>query len=161
MARPKRTSAKKAGNQAVKAAPVKTAEVKAAEELKVEEVTAAAEAAETETAKTAEEITTGTEETETKAVEETVAEPKKKGRKPGTKNKAKAEPATEMKGENVFVEVDGRQFKTEEVVEKVRAAWVAGGHRAGNIKKLDVYINMNELRAYYVINEKNTGSIEL
>lgn len=154
MARPKRTSvAKKTGNQTVKTTPVKAAEVKEAEEQKVEEMTT--EAVETE--KKAEEIIVSPAE----ATEESVTEPKKKGRKPGTKNKVKAEPVAEVKGENVFVELDGRQFKTEEVLEKVRTAWVAEGHRAGNIKKLDVYINMNEFRAYYVINEKNTGSIEL
>lgn len=99
---------------------------------------------------------------EAKKAEEQPAEgPKRKGRKPGSKNKVKKEKAAVEKTENVFVESAGYQYKTEDVVANVRAAWVAGGHRAGTIKKLNVYINMDERKAYYVINEKVTGNISL
>lgn len=87
-------------------------------------------------------------------------EPKKRGRKPGVKNKAKVVKEVE-KTENIFVESAGYQYKTEDVVANVRAAWVAEGHRAGSIKSLNIYINMDERKAYYVINDKNTGSVEL
>lgn len=90
-----------------------------------------------------------------------VEEPKRKGRKPGTKNKGKEEAAANEKTENVFVEASGFQYNTEDIVANVRAAWVAEGHRAATIKKLNVYINMDERKAYYVINEKATGSVEL
>lgn len=91
-------------------------------------------------------------------VEEKAAdEPKRKGRKPGSKNKVKTEKAVAEKTESVFVELDGNKFETDDIVARVRAAWVAEGHRAGNIKKLSVYINMNESRAYYVINDKAEG----
>ena len=73
----------------------------------------------------------------------------------------KKEKVAAEKTENVFVESAGYQYKTEDVVANVRAAWVAEGHRAGTIKKLNVYINMDERKAYYVINEKVTGNISL
>lgn len=89
--------------------------------------------------------------------EKAADEPKRKGRKPGSKNKVKTEKAVAEKTESVFVELDGNKFETDDIVARVRAAWVAEGHRAGNIKKLSVYINMNESRAYYVINDKAEG----
>lgn len=96
---------------------------------------------------------------EKKAVVKT-EETQKRGRKPGTKAGAKTV-KEDGKTENVFVESAGYQYKTKDVVDKVRAAWVAEGHRAGSVKSLNIYINMDERRAYYVINDKNTGSVEL
>lgn len=114
------------------------------------------------------------------AVEETVAEPaaeaveaaeteeapKKRGRKPGAKNKPKETKTTkavkETENKNVvYVETAGMQYKVDDVVANVQAAWVAEGHRVSSIKSLNVYINMDERMAYYVINDKNTGSVSL
>lgn len=41
------------------------------------------------------------------------------------------------------------------------AAYVAEGHRASAIKKLTIYLKPEERKAYYVINEKATGDIDL
>ena len=35
---------------------------------------------------------------------------------------------------------------------KVEEAYKADGHRPGNIKSMQVYLNLDERRAYYVIN---------
>lgn len=113
----------------------------------------------------AEEAAEEVKEADKEAVKEEM--PKKRGRKPGVKNKAKAEKApakvekTAEKTENIFVESAGYQYKTEDIAANVRAAWVAEGHRAGSIKTLNIYINMDERTAYYVINDKNTGSVGL
>lgn len=93
--------------------------------------------------------------------------PKRRGRKPGAKNKPKeVKAAKETKAaaenkNNVFVEFAGKQYKTEDVIASIQAAWVAEGHRVGSIKSLNVYIKPEECRAYYVINEKNIGSVSL
>lgn len=102
---------------------------------------------------------------EDKAAEEE-KEMKKVGRKPGSKNKpkeTKSETAvSETENKNVvYVEAAGKQYKVDDVVEKVHKAWVADGHRISTIKSLNVYINMDERMAYYVINDKNTGSVEM
>lgn len=143
----KKAPAKKTAPMVENTAPVKVAEVKPAE---VKEVATAVK--EEKAVKAVE---------EKKVVEQPTEEPKKKGRKPGTKNKVKAEKAVADKTENIFVESAGYQFNTEEIVANVRAAWVAEGHRVSSIKKLNVYINMDERKAYYVINEKATGSVNL
>ena len=49
----------------------------------------------------------------------------------------------------------------EEVMEKAKAAYVAEGHRAASIKTLRLYIKPEERKAYYVINDKAAGCIEL
>ena len=48
-----------------------------------------------------------------------------------------------------------------ELVEKVKALYVAEGHRESSIKSLQIYIKPQMWRAYYVINGKITGEIEL
>ena len=48
-----------------------------------------------------------------------------------------------------------------DIVEKVKAAYVAEGHRESSIKSLKVYLKPQEWKAYYVINNKIEGQISL
>lgn len=91
-------------------------------------------------------------------------ETKRPGRKPGSKNKstvAKTETKKVEKKEEVFVQFAGEEYSVEEVMEKAKAAYVAEGHRAAAIKSVRLYIKPEEHKAYYVINEKAAGSIDL
>lgn len=105
---------------------------------------------------------------ETKAAVEAVAEAvvtekKKPGRKPGNKTAEKATKKVE-KPENqeiVYVQFAGEEFVVAEAMEKAKAAYVAEGHRASAIKSLRLYIKPEERKAYYVINDKAAGSIDL
>ena len=54
-----------------------------------------------------------------------------------------------------------RNLVVEDVMEKAKAAYVAEGHRACAIKSVRLYIKPEERKAYYVINDKAAGSIEL
>lgn len=93
-----------------------------------------------------------------------VTEKKRPGRKPGSKNKstvAKEEAKKSGKKDEVFVQFAGEEFVVEEVMDKAKAAYVAEGHRASAIKSIRLYIKPEERKAYYVINEKAAGSIEL
>mgnify|MGYP001057814548 CR=1 FL=1 len=45
--------------------------------------------------------------------------------------------------------------------EKAKAAFVAQGHRASTIKHLALYVKPEEQKAYYVINGKESGSVDL
>lgn len=47
----------------------------------------------------------------------------------------------------------------EQLKQAAQAAYVAEGHRASTIKKLSLYVKPEERKAYYVINEKVTGSV--
>lgn len=61
----------------------------------------------------------------------------------------KAEPVQET-----FFEFDGGQIMAESIVEKIKEAYKADGHRVSSIKSLRTYVNLYERKAYYVINDK-------
>ena len=48
-----------------------------------------------------------------------------------------------------------------ELVAKIKAEYVADGHRESSIKALQVYVKPQEWAAYYVINNKITGRMDL
>ena len=99
---------------------------------------------------------------EEKATEVAVAE-KKPAKKAAAKKTtdAKAEAKKVEKKDEVFVQFAGEEFVVEDVMEKAKAAYVAEGHRACAIKSVRLYIKPEEKKAYYVINDKAAGSIEL
>ena len=76
---------------------------------------------------------------------------KKPAAKRSTVKKEKAE-KPELKPE-VFIEYQHQQASQLSIVDKVKAAFVASGHRASSIKSLQIYIKPEEYKAYYVIND--------
>lgn len=74
---------------------------------------------------------------------------------------AKTEAKKVEKKDEVFVQFAGEEFVVEEVMEKAKAAYVAEGHRVSAIKSVRLYIKPEERKAYYVINDKAAGSIDL
>ena len=99
---------------------------------------------------------------ETVKAEEAVTE-KKTAKKPVAKKSTTAKTETKKveKKDEVFVQFAGEEFVVEEVMEKAKAAYVAEGHRACAIKSVRLYIKPEERKAYYVINDKAAGSIDL
>lgn len=93
------------------------------------------------------------------------AEEKKPAAKKTTAKKSTAKKPAAKRGpkkqvekiQEVFVEYNGDQFLTGEIVEKIHEEYRAEGHRVGAIKSLRVYIDPAERRAYYVINDKAEG----
>ena len=82
---------------------------------------------------------------ETKAVETKAAAPAKKpARKPAVKS-------------TVTVQFAGKEFKTADIVESVKAAYTG----EAPIKTVDVYVKPEEGKAYYVVNGDVTGAVEL
>ena len=59
-----------------------------------------------------------------------------------------------------FVEYNGKQVEEKELIASVKKVWVEAGNKVGDIKTLDLYIKPEEASVYYVINEKESGSIE-
>ena len=85
---------------------------------------------------------------------------KKPAAKRSTAKKEKAE-KPELKPE-VFIEYQHQQASQLSIVDKVKAAFVASGHRASSIKSLQIYIKPEEYKAYYVINDnKYNGEVDL
>lgn len=97
---------------------------------------------------------------EAKAVEVKAEEPKKetkatvkKETKPAAKKETKAAPTTKL-----TLQVNGREDLTmDSLVDRVKAAYVAEGHKADLIKNIEVYIKLSENMAYYVIDGYASG----
>ena len=90
-------------------------------------------------------------ETGTKKVEKAKTTVKKAAKKT-VKEPAKTE---------FIVEFQGNAASVANLEDKVKAQFVAEGHRAGCIKTLNIYIKPEDYKAYYVINDKFTGSVDL
>lgn len=79
---------------------------------------------------------------------------------PAKKAAPKKAAAKKEASQNVYIQFGGKETLTTEILELVKQAWVAEGHRASSIKSLNVYVKPEESAAYYVINEKTTGKVE-
>lgn len=90
----------------------------------------------------------------TKAVVEK-AEPVVK--KAATKAKKEKQPAKT----EIIVQYQQNAANLGELEDKVKKQFVAEGHRAGCIKTLNIYVKPEEYKAYYVINDKFFGSVDL
>ena len=88
---------------------------------------------------------------EVKAVE--VEAPKAETKKAPAK---KEEATTE-----IVLQFNGQEVVVANVEETVKAQYVAEGHRVSSIKSLTVYVKPEEYSAYYVINGKVTGRVDL
>ena len=99
--------------------------------------------------------------TEVKA-EAAKVEKKKPGRKPGT---TKSKPAKAAKKEEaaveIYVQYGPGESSVQAIVEKIKAEYVEQGHRASSIKSLKVYLKPEDSAAYYVINDKVAGRVNL
>lgn len=93
--------------------------------------------------------------TKTKAAEKE-APRAKRGPKPGAKKAAKED----LKPE-VFIQFQNKEAVVEEAVEKAKGQFVADGHRVSTIKTLQIYLKPEEGAAYYVINQKFAGRVDL
>lgn len=126
----------------VKEAAAKTAD---ATEKTVKEV---AEKTQTAAAKTADAAEKTVKKAETKV--------KAAAKKPAAKKAAK-----EVLKPEITVQYQNLEVTTEVVEERVKAQFAAEGHRVGTIKKLNIYVKPEEYAAYYVINDKFTGRVDL
>ncbi len=108
-----------------------------------------AKAAETKVKETAKKAETATAK-KTAAAKTTV-------RKTAAKAAAKTAPA---KAE-IAIQYQNNEVDLDKVEERVKAQYVSEGHKAGSIKKINIYVKPEEYSAYYVINEKFSGRVDL
>jgi hypothetical protein len=57
----------------------------------------------------------------------------------------------------VYVQHKNDEILTKDIVHQIEEGFIAEGHRASTIKSLQVYLNIHEKKAYYVINGKAEG----
>lgn len=120
----------------------KKAEVKAAVEKKAAEVKEVAKVA-------------------TKTVSEKAKETAKATKTATKKTVAKAAAKTVAVKAQTIVQYQNNEVDTVKVEEKVKAQFVSEGHKASSIKKMNIYIKPEEYTAYYVINDKFSGRVDL
>lgn len=155
-------AAKKTTQTTKKAEDVKiNAPVKTVETVKTETAAPAVKAEVKETVKEAPKAEVKAEAVKAEASKaekkaEVKAAPKKRGPKPKTEKTEKKEAV-----QNVYVQFAGKEILTADLVAQVTEKWVALGHRASSIKELNLYVKPEDSAAYYVINGKESGKIEL
>ena len=129
-------------------APVKTVEI-----VKTETAAPAVKAEVKETVKEAPKAEVKAEAVKAEKKAEVKAAPKKRGPKPKAEKKEAVQ--------NVYVQFAGKEILTADLAAQVTEKWVALGHRASSIKELNLYVKPEDSAAYYVINGKESGKIEL
>lgn len=123
----------------------KAADTAKATETKAEETAKKAASAVKAEAKTAEKEATAAKK-ETKAAAAKADTKKAPAKKPAKKK-------TDLVQE-VFVEFNGNQILTDDIVNRIKESYQNEGHYLSSIKSLRVYVNLEERKAYYVINDK-------
>ena len=97
-----------------------------------------------------------------KPVAEKPAAAKAAPKKAAAKKPAAKKPAAPKKvAETLVIQAAGNEWDTAAVKEQVIAAYVAAGHARSSISSLTVYIKPEERKAYYVVNEKAGGSVDI
>ena len=94
-------------------------------------------------------------------VAEPEAAPAKKTARTAAKRAVKAAAPAPEKLEELVIQYGVMEWKGAELMERAKAAYAAEGHRISSIKSLSLYVKPEERKAYYVVNEKTTGSIDL
>lgn len=77
------------------------------------------------------------------------------------KTVAKAAAKTASVEPQVIIQYQNNESDLAKVTERVKTQFVSEGHKAGTIKKINVYLKPEEYSAYYVINDKFSGRVDL
>ena len=148
-------------NSAAKTA--KAPEVKAEVKETVKEAAKKVEAEVKEAAKKVETVAETTAKkagTKTEEVVETAAEDAKRAVKK-TAKKAVVKKEKEAAKTEFVLQFQNSEINLASIEEKVKAKFVAEGHRAGCIRNLNIYVKPEEYKAYYVINDgKFAGQVD-
>ncbi len=96
------------------------------------------------------------------AVAEAAEAPVKAKSSPAPKKAAPKKKAAEkpVPTEEVIIQSGGSEWNLSALKETVIAAYTAEGHRRGRISKLTLYVKPEDRKVYYVVNGKNTGSVD-
>ncbi len=138
---------------------------------KKEDVKSSVKAAEAKVAETKETITAKANEVKAAVKEETEKVSKeaaktveKAAKKASAAGKAVKKTAAKVVAPTtkMTLQYQGRDVEISQIEERIKAKFVEEGHRAGNIKTLDIYLKPEEYKAWYVINDgKFDGCIDL
>ncbi|MBQ5989483.1 MAG: hypothetical protein IJL67_08320 [Oscillospiraceae bacterium] len=94
-----------------------------------------------------------------KEVKEKVKETATKVKETASKVKETASKTVKKAKEASFVEFDGKQLSIAEITENAKKHWQASNK--GDIADIKVYINTNQSKAFYVINNEDRGEFDI
>jgi Ni,Fe-hydrogenase I large subunit len=94
-----------------------------------------------------------------KEVKEKVKETATKVKETASKVKETASKTVKKAKEASFVEFDGKQLSVAEITENAKKHWLASNK--GDIADIKVYINTNQSKAFYVINNEDRGEFDI
>lgn len=114
-------------------------------------------------------------ETTVPKAEEVKAEVKAEVKEEAKKAPAKKEPAKKAPAKKatpvkvakaeiktaLYVQFAGNEVTEADIIDKVKAAYVAEGHKESAIKEINLYVKPEEYAVYYVINDKAIGKVNL
>jgi len=102
---------------------------------------------------------------ETKAavlVEPKVEAPKNEAAKAVAKPAAKKPAAKAEVKTDFFLQFDGKDYSEKDIIKLIKESWVkVHKNKVGDIKNIQVYLKPQENKAYYVINNKVNGGVDL
>lgn len=107
------------------------------------------------------------EEVKAEVKEEAKKVPAKKAEAKEEAKKAPAKKATPVKAAKaeiktaLYVQFAGNEATEADIIDKVKAAYVAEGHKESAIKEINLYVKPEEYAVYYVINDKAIGKVDL
>lgn len=96
-----------------------------------------------------------------KAPEKKAPEKKAPAKKAPAKKAPVKKAVTAKETTSVIVQYQNNEVNVASVEEKVKAQFISEGHTAASIKKVAIYVKPEEYAAYYVINEKFSGRVDL
>ncbi|MDE7308593.1 MAG: hypothetical protein K2N61_08050 [Lachnospiraceae bacterium] len=85
--------------------------------------------------------------------------PKKRGRKPAAEKAEVKETAPKEAEANIVLQFDFGEFVSKDLVEKCKQAYKA--ENKTKIKSIDIYVKPSDKKAYYVVNDKSAGYVDL
>lgn len=63
--------------------------------------------------------------------------------------------------EQIYLQYAGKELSSQVILDKIKQIWVESGNKLTTLQTLNLYIKPEENTAYYVINESDTGKIDL
>ena len=105
-------------------------------------------------------VKTTTEEKKTEAAK--AAEPVKAAKTPEKKQPVKRAAAKKAVAETVYLQYLGKEINKADLMKQVKDIWTKElKNKVGDMKSVTLYLKPEENKAYYVINEEVTGSIDM
>lgn len=77
------------------------------------------------------------------------------------KTTTKATTSTKKIATELYVQFAGYEVSEEDLVNRVKEAWVNEGNKISTLKNINLYVKPEERKAYYVVNGSAAGALDI